>query len=406
MVEECNQLAGDGLVEPFSKSPEILILEPFLGDSHKLLVDTLTQHVFSKTNVVSLPGKKFHWVMRTGSLLLASQIDVEKEYDVVVASASFNLAELLVQRPLLLNAFKVLYFHENQLEYPVQRGESSDYQFGFIQIISALAADKLIFNSCYNRDSFFSRVDAHINKIPISSRPRNIAAELQAKACAILPLPLLHIHIISSHSSINDDDDDSAMHPPQSGEGENSPLIILWNHRVEHDKGVESFCAVMEELLQTAPPHSFEAVLLGQRFSEVPDCWTALEQALSKREALRHSGYLASFPDYLRLLSQADVVVSTALHEFQGISLMEATALGAWPLAPQRLAYPEWLPPPHLYRTDKQLLKALRQCLRPERLAVLRKERATTAELAQSFRWAGASSAALWQAIFTGGSGP
>ena len=42
-----------------------------------------------------------------------------------------------------------------------------------------------------------------------------------------------------------------------------------------------------------------------------------------------------------RLQQEADVVVSTALHEFQGLAVMQAVAAGCVPVVPDRLAYRE-----------------------------------------------------------------
>jgi glycosyltransferase involved in cell wall biosynthesis len=40
---------------------------------------------------------------------------------------------------------------------------------------------------------------------------------------------------------------------------------------------------------------------------------------------------------------EADVIVSTAIHEFFGISVVEAIAAGVYPVLPRRLSYPELL---------------------------------------------------------------
>ena len=56
-----------------------------------------------------------------------------------------------------------------------------------------------------------------------------------------------------------------------------------------------------------------------------------------------HYGY-ANQEDYYRLLASADVTFSTAVHEFFGISILEAMASETYPLLPNRLCYPEILP--------------------------------------------------------------
>jgi glycosyltransferase involved in cell wall biosynthesis len=45
----------------------------------------------------------------------------------------------------------------------------------------------------------------------------------------------------------------------------------------------------------------------------------------------------------VRVLQQADVIVSTARHEFFGLSVLEAMSAGVVPLLPNRLSYPELL---------------------------------------------------------------
>ena len=47
--------------------------------------------------------------------------------------------------------------------------------------------------------------------------------------------------------------------------------------------------------------------------------------------------------EYEKALADADVFVSTANHEFFGISAVEAGLAGAYPILPKRLAYPEIL---------------------------------------------------------------
>ena len=57
-------------------------------------------------------------------------------FRVLFASSVLNLAELVAFRADLAGVHKVLYFHENQLIYPIRKQQDRDFQFGYNQIIS------------------------------------------------------------------------------------------------------------------------------------------------------------------------------------------------------------------------------------------------------------------------------
>ena len=59
---------------------------------------------------------------------------------------------------------------------------------------------------------------------------------------------------------------------------------------------------------------------------------------------LAHYGYAESEADYARLLWDANIVLSTAIHEFFGVSIVEAIYCGCLPILPRQLNYPELIP--------------------------------------------------------------
>ena len=59
-------------------------------------------------------------------------------------------------------------------------------------------------------------------------------------------------------------------------------------------------------------------------------------------------------------MNDADIALSTADHEFFGISMVEAAMAGCYCLVPNRLSYPELFPSQHRYNTQAQLAKQLR----------------------------------------------
>ena len=120
---------------------------------------------------------------------------------------------------------------------------------------------------------------------------------------------------------------------------------MVWNHRWEFDKGPESFFAALSTLADRNL--DFEVAVLGQSFQRRPEVFDTARDRLGKHIVCW--GFRESREEYLRELTLADVAVSTALHEFQGLSILEAAACGAAPLVPRSLAYPEIWPEELLY---------------------------------------------------------
>jgi hypothetical protein len=99
----------------------------------------------------------------------------------------------------------------------------------------------------------------------------------------------------------------------------------------------------------------------GQAFRDVPEAILAAEQTLGSR--LVHLGQPESRDAYAALLASSDVAVSTAVNEFFGIAMVEASYAGCFPLVPDRLAYTEIYPSQFRYRDADELTHRLRDCI-------------------------------------------
>ena len=139
----------------------ILLLEPFYGGSHKQLVDVLESLLTSdRYDLFTMSCKKWHWRARAAALHFSQAVPPREEgdYSLIFCSSVLSLAELLGLRPDLARCRTIVYFHENQLAYPVRAVKERDFQFGYNQITTALAADRVVFNSRYNMDSFLANI--------------------------------------------------------------------------------------------------------------------------------------------------------------------------------------------------------------------------------------------------------
>ena len=109
-----------------------------------------------------------HWRARTSALYFAQNISRKLgKLDILFCSSVLNLAELVALRPDVSQCRKIIYFHENQLVYPVKKSkEERDFQYGYNQILSALTANQILFNSEFNKSSFLQSISSFMKLQP------------------------------------------------------------------------------------------------------------------------------------------------------------------------------------------------------------------------------------------------
>ncbi len=300
----------------------ILALEPYYGGSHKALIDGLSQASGHDWTLLTLPAHKWKWRMRHSAITFAARAaefpPEARSYDLVFCSDMLNLAEFVALAPVNIARLpKVIYFHENQLTYPVRFESERDCHFAMTNLISALAADAVWFNSQFHAESFLGALAKFLKSMP-DHQPVEATEMIRAK---------------------------SSVHPPGIGNfparaaRRPGPVRILWAARWEHDKNPEDFFAALEILKAKNVP--FRVSVIGQSFQDRPEIFDRARSTFDKHIDLW--GYQQNRADYVQALCDADIVVSTANHEFFGIGVLEAVAAGAFPLVPKRLSYPEIL---------------------------------------------------------------
>ena len=340
----------------------ILALNPWHGGSHKAFLDGWIEHSRHAFTVLPLPPFKWKWRMRHSSITLAEKLHTDfdsqalAEFDTLFCTDMLNLAEFRGLCPIEIRRLPtIVYFHENQLTYPVREARERDLHFAYTNLTTALAADAVWFNSAYHRDEFLDALNVFLKRMPDYQHTDSIEAINNKSA--------IHYPGISDDCFIQRD----STAAPDTG-----PLRILWVSRWEHDKQPELFFDALRLLRQRGV--EFRVSVLGESFGTVPPCFEQARTDFALQ--IDHWGYAESRTEYLSILRSSDVVISTAAHEFFGIAILEAVAAGCHPLVPNALAYPETLgTTPNAFHdgTTADLTAQLAALSEPGRLATLRR---------------------------------
>jgi glycosyltransferase involved in cell wall biosynthesis len=318
---------------------KFLFLEPFFGGSHKDFAEGLVAHSQHDIELITLPARYWKWRMRGAALHFYNQIQTLSEYDGIISSPLMSLSDFkMLAGPNCPPA--LVYFHENQLTYPLAPGEAMDMHFGFTDITTGLAANRILFNSKTHLNVFFKTLPGFLKRMP-EFRPHWVTEALRKKAGSLYP----GCHFPAAI--------------PQREEEKELPPLIIWNHRWEFDKNPQDFVATLEAISQKGI--DFRLALLGENFQTIPP------PLLKAKDRFKHQlvqyGYAPSREAYHDWLRKGDIVISTAHQENFGISIVEAIRCGCLPLLPNRLAYPEILPKAFhadfLYQDQGELIEKL-----------------------------------------------
>ncbi|SHJ42195.1 Glycosyltransferase involved in cell wall bisynthesis [Malonomonas rubra DSM 5091] len=333
---------------------EIVLLEPFLVGSHAAWANGYAAHSRHKVTILGLEGKYWKWRMHGGAVSLAKQFHaLGLRPALLLATDMLDLTTFLaLTREVTADIPVALYMHENQLSYPWSPSDADpdlkrDAHYCFINYSSALAADAVLFNSDYHREAFLGQLPSFLQTFPDNNEIDSIGLIAEKSSTLHLGLDLRKFDV----------------YKPAGDERCGKPPLILWNHRWEYDKNPDEFFRALFLLQEQGV--DFELVVLGESYQKQPAIFAEAQQRLERQ--IVHWGYAESIADYARWLWQADILPVTSIHDFFGISVVEAIYCGCRPLLPKRLAYPEHLPPEFhkecLYSGFDSFFARLRQLL-------------------------------------------
>lgn len=335
---------------------KIAYLEPYYGGSHRAVADGWAEWSKHEVHLYTLPGRHWKWRMHMGAFQLAQKLNSDDPPDVILASSLLDLSSLRGYLPPKWRMIPlILYMHENQFAYPVRDRKNWDLHYSFINLASALAAEEVWFNSSWNRQSFLDGVREYLNRMP----DRLPIIDTLTRRCEVV------------YPGI----------PVASGMNEqHGKLKILWNHRWEHDKRPDLF----QNALIALAAEDFELILCGETFWNVPAAKGEILERFEDR--ILYQGYVKERAEYESWLRMSDVVVSTADHEFFGLSVCEAMAHGCHALLPDRLSYPEIIDLSEaastLYNSQEDLVNRLKSfCQNPAQV------RSTSLSSYRKFLW-------------------
>ncbi|NOX23002.1 MAG: DUF3524 domain-containing protein [Actinobacteria bacterium] len=331
----------------------VLLVEPFLGGSHQAWAEGYQRHSANDVVIIGHEGHSWRWRLRGSWATLAAQARDLGDFDAVITSSMLDTAKFLGATRFRLGSTPVVhYMHENQLSYPVAAGQTPPVEHILTNWAATVVADQVWFNSQWHLDTWYAQLPDFLGRYRGDTH-LDIVADVRHRS-EVVPIGV----DLRPFDAI-----------PRSSRAR--PLVV-WNQRWEHDKGLQQLSDALRSLAEQDVACDF--AFLGEVPQTPPAVITELVAWLGDRVV--HAGF-ADTPTYRRILRSADIVLSTADHEFFGIAITEAIYAGAAPLLPDRLVYPERIPEKlHdrvLYRNTPELVDGLVRLIKnsAERTAIV-----------------------------------
>jgi glycosyltransferase involved in cell wall biosynthesis len=306
--------------------PKVLYVETYPTGSHGRILDLLIEHSTLRIETIRCGREHWRW------LAIAAQYEIREQLwrrahdppHLIICSGPLNVSAFVAMLPPGWDAIpRIVYFHESQWTYP--SGEYDPRPFFLAHLDAVALADEAWFNSRYHLETFWSAASSS----PAPQRVRDLANRLR---------PALEPKC-------------NVLYPPVSiatATLENKPAQparrLLWNARWELDKRPDKFVGMLDSL--NADGHNFELLVLGTGNTDTRHITADLGPHVHRTIL---PGHLKDRPAYEAALSSADIFISTAEHEFFGVSAVEAALSGVVPVLPANLAYPETLPSAYFY---------------------------------------------------------
>lgn len=321
----------------------IYIVDPYYNASHRMWAQGIKSNSKFEVEIFSMSPNYWTWRMQGSAYTMSKRVSSSNvRPDLIMVTDMIDLPLLKNLLPKNWNVPYVLYMHENQLTYPLSQYTQDKYQdlsYGYMNYKSCLVADYILFNSEYHSNTFLKACQILLHKMPDNKNLETI--DLIKRKSQVIPIGL------------NLDQIEKVV--KQTGNTTVNKRIpsLLFNHRWEYDKRPEVFINLIDSLLENKLEFKIN---ITSKLS--PSDAEKLKSKYGKY--LNHIGNITSYESYLKLVSQSNILPVTSIHDFFGISVLEAIHCGCYPILPSDLCYQEHFisyNEEYFYKDDTDLFK-------------------------------------------------